>query len=190
VIHTDKWAFMHIPKTGGMNFIKRSNVRDEVTNRHIDLPKFWVHKPLQYWIDQGFLDKQYLFTFVRNPYDRLVSLYNHIKVRGNAPDLPDFKTFVMTDWLKVRGQIDDFNIAAPMVDFLKTNSWCEYGIYKFEDGFEPVEQIVGYKFSDTFINKNEHPHYWDYYDDESRKITYLKYEKDFERFGYSYMEAY
>ena len=186
MIYTKDWAFMHIPKTGGMNFIKRSNQREEVINKHIGLPEFWVHKPLQYWIDQGFLTNQFMFTIVRNPYDRLVSLYNHIVVRGNAPDIPDFKTFVMDDWIKDRGQIDDFNIADPAVKFLETKGWFDYTVFKFENGFDSIEHLVGYKFSDTTINKNPHPHWTTYYDDKTREKTYLKYEKDFNEFGYSY----
>ena len=77
MIYTEKWAFIHIPKTGGLNFIKRLEYQPGVINAHVSLPRHYNHQSLQWWLDHKVLDEsQLIFTFVRHPYTRLVSLYN------------------------------------------------------------------------------------------------------------------
>jgi hypothetical protein len=53
MIYTTEWAFIHIPKTAGYNFIKRIENKKGVMNAHKNLPAHMNHQPLQWWLDRG-----------------------------------------------------------------------------------------------------------------------------------------
>ena len=74
VNHKHKFVFIHIPKTGGTSiesiFIDNANIKD-VNGKHDMVSD----------IGSVFLKKYFTFTFVRNPWDRMVSYYKfRIKV--------------------------------------------------------------------------------------------------------------
>ena len=48
MIYTTEWAFIHIPKTAGYNFIKRIENKKGVMNAHKNLPAHMNHQPLQW----------------------------------------------------------------------------------------------------------------------------------------------
>ena len=78
MIYTDDWAFIHIPKTSGSNFKKRVNGQTP------DIEGKWIpdlmHNPVSFWETTEYVHDQYI-TIVRNPYSRMVSIYEHIKSR-------------------------------------------------------------------------------------------------------------
>ena len=58
MIYTKEWAFIHIPKTAGLNFILRMEKKPEVINAQWNLQKKTGlkdvnHLPLQWWLDIG-----------------------------------------------------------------------------------------------------------------------------------------
>jgi hypothetical protein len=83
----EKLLFIHIPKTAGttiQNTIEKCDnfiVRPQTTELHylkMNGSVNWYHYPLIMYSDLGkeYLKKFKLFTVVRNPYSRIVSLYN------------------------------------------------------------------------------------------------------------------
>ena len=81
VNHLQRFVFVHIPKTGGQSIEKSFQW------------KGLRHRPFEYYENKVVNLKEYFkFTFVRNPFDRLVSSYVYIIL--NLNDETTFDYFV------------------------------------------------------------------------------------------------
>lgn len=132
------------------------------------------------------------FAFVRNPWDVVVSTYFFLKANeawfaSIEPDYAriitgsDFREFVhyypmvaadstamLTD---ERGEL--------LVDFV--------GRYEhLEDDFADVCRRAGIAVPLGRLNRSDHAHYREYYDDETRSIVERHFARDIERFGYAF----
>lgn len=67
--HTYKFVYLHIPKTGGMSIGSTLNYLTGVDERY---EGFKIHHDD---LTQDILENYFVFTFVRNPWDRLYSQY-------------------------------------------------------------------------------------------------------------------
>lgn len=161
----------------------------------------------------------YVFTFVRNPYDRLVSRYTHLKSyfieRKDKPkglnigpsiretlekyfnyyninfceDNFDFLRFVKYTQKNTDGhwgpQLDKFTnqvVDVNNIDFIGK-------IENFQEDFDNVCDKIGVprqQLPHRNKSKNEHKHYTEYYNDETRQIVAKIYAKDIEYFGYKF----
>ena len=200
MIYSKEWAFIHIPKTSGTNFQIRMEDKEGVTNAYKDFPdrEFIVenekkdlkylnqHQPLQWWLDRGTLNKeQYIFCFVRNPYARIVSMYNHMLTSGNNPDVTDFKEYVMMNVMDRKTPDSfNFNVGWPQYKFIENNQGINVKYYKIENELPLVEKYIGYTFSDTRYNGRDYDPWHTYYDNETKEKINEKYKEDFIRFNY------
>jgi len=190
-----KCIFIHIPKCGGDSINTALNLSascDKVLkknpqNGHGDI----------FYHEQLFYKNFFSFSFVRNPYDRVCSLYHYFKdpkclkwncnkrTYGAFCNIKSFKDFVF--------RIDDFNydqhfksqhrfIEHPRlsIDFLGRfeNLKEDFATACNKAGIPPI--------SLPHTNQTKHSHYRDYYDDESYKIVTKKYEEDIKRFNYKF----
>ena len=186
MIYTKQWAFIHIPKTSGYNFIKRIEDKPGVINAHKDLARHMNHQPLQWWLDRGTLNKeQYIFTFVRNPYARIVDLYNHMLTSGNNPGLPEFKEYIMTDVVDTKTPAGlDYDFGWPQYKSIENDQGIDVRCYKMEKELPLVEDYIGHIFTDTRLNSREYDPWQTYYDSETKEKVNEKYKEDFMRFNY------
>ena len=200
MIYTKEWAFIHIPKTSGTNFQIRMENKEGVTNAYKDFPdrEFIVenekkdlkylnqHQPLQWWLDRGTLNKeQYIFCFVRNPYARMVSMYNHMLTSGNNPDVTNFKEYVMMNVMDRKTPDSfNFNVGWPQYKFIENNQGINVKYYKIENELPLVEKYIGYTFTDTRYNGRDYDPWHTYYDNETKEKINEKYKEDFIRFNY------
>jgi len=186
MIYTKEWAFIHIPKTAGLNFIKRIENKPGVINAHKDLARHMNHQPLQWWLDRGTLNKeQYIFTFVRNPYARIVDLYNHMLTSGNNTGLPEFKEYIMTDVVDTKTPAGlDYDFGWPQYKSIENDQGIDVRCYKMEKELPLVEDYIGHIFTDTRLNSREYDPWQTYYDSETKEKVNEKYKEDFMRFNY------
>ena len=186
MIYTTEWAFIHIPKTAGYNFIKRIENKKGVMNAHKNLPAHMNHQPLQWWLDRGTLNKnQYIFAFVRNPYARIVALYNHMLTSGNNPGIPEFKEFIMTDVVDTKTPAGlDYNFGWPQYKSIENNQGIDVRCFKMESELTLVEDYIGHIFTDTILNSREYDPWQSFYDSETKEKVNEKYKEDFRRFNY------
>lgn len=80
VNNTHKWAYLHIPKTGGTT----------ITDILLKVPgtqHITSHGTLN---DLRNVNDYFIFTFVRNPYTRLTSWYDHIKRDNKSQSFSNF----------------------------------------------------------------------------------------------------
>lgn len=161
-------------------------------------------------------DDYYRFTFVRNPWARMVSLYNmihHTKpaagIGGKIKALlskhkkPSFKQWLITTEPGGRGAGGPAN-----------QRWRVYGSYSIENYIKdeagrilvdkvikledineelpPLLQTLALPDAENMIipriNTRKRKNYADYYDDESRQIIAQRYKYDIEHFDYHFSD--
>ena len=180
-----KPIFIHIPKAGGSsigNIIKKHN-------EDLDIG---LHKCVSYY-SKEYRDSCFVFSFTRNPYDRLLSAHQYLTGGyGNSGDRKfektlssDFKHFVkhqlknIMNWLHFRPMKFWLN---DDIDFIGRMENYEHDFSVVCDKIKIPQQQLPHK------NKTKHKHYTEYYDDETRSIVAEKYAKDIEYFGYKFGE--
>jgi chondroitin 4-sulfotransferase 11 len=180
-----KPIFIHIPKAGG------TSIGEIVKKYNNELPPC-LHCSVNYY-SKEYRDACFVFSFVRNPYDRLLSAHAYLTGGlGNNGDTkfgktlsPDFKYFV-------RNQL---NNNLNWLHFKPIKFWLNDDIdyigrmENYENDFRTICDKIGIPRQKLpHNNKTNHTHYTEYYDDETRKIVAEKYAKDFEHFGYEFGE--
>jgi len=166
-------------------------------------------------ISQEKFDSYFKFSFVRNPWARIVSEY---KFRGHARKY-DFKTFIFKN-LPQPDWTDPYYHIIPQYDYLYDDNGKLLIDYvgrfeKLQQGFDEVCRRIGIPqtklphrnasisgmgipknrsdvvrmFKNYFnvnYRKNTFPHYTHYYDDETREFVAELYKKDIDAFGYQF----
>ena len=164
-----------------------------------------AHQPISYYekiLTKEQLDDCFIFTFVRNPFSRLVSSYHYLTNGADANEddaeigsklSKDFKTFVKKElafYLPGGGHSPDGQT------HLTPMHWYIDGYYDFigkvENINEDFQRVCDKADRDRIqlpiINKSTHKHYTEYYDKETKHIVETLYAKDIEMFGYKFGE--
>lgn len=145
------------------------------------------------------------FTVVRNPWDRLVSLYHYWKTckasgpentTENGTDLSyiSWNGCSFNDWIKLVGTTGNCGRhLAPQLDWLCDSNGDLSGIsylLRFEDLDSPFNEMIASlgltRSKLKQLNMTKRTDYRDYYNDTSRNIVAKRYHKDIEQFGYSF----
>lgn len=224
-------VFVHVPKTAGMSiehvFLRLVGLtwktRAPLLLRGNDDPELGpprlAHLTAREYVARGHLtaeqfESYFKFSFVRNPWDRIVSEY---KYRGHPVKL-DFKTYLFKH-LPAPGWTDSYSHIIPQYDFLYDeagNLLVDFvGRYEnLQADFDRVCTRVGIpptplprvnrsleaagpgSFRElrrqlrravwTRERKHTFPHYTEYYDDESKEFVGRMFRKDVETFSYAF----
>jgi hypothetical protein len=219
ISHKHKFIFVHIPKCGGTS-VELALLKNEGVNignyskRHLgelseeyrqkyrlgyDYEGISVqHRHIDQYKDEK--EKKYFtFSFVRNPWDKLVSEYFYIRKflpysKCNETEFNlKYKTF--EEFVRKAGMVCAWpRHEDPQINFILNydrNKLVEF-VGKCEDmkrDFDYVCDKIGIPpINLPHRNKTKHKHYTEYYDDETRQIVAEKYDKDIEYFGYEFGE--
>ncbi|MDO6745689.1 sulfotransferase family 2 domain-containing protein [Gilvimarinus sp. 1_MG-2023] len=220
-----KCIFVHIPKVAGQSiehfFLNHHNLsweeRATMLLRYNSDPKKGperlAHLTASEYVDCSYLSEAefnnyYKFSFVRNPWARIVSEFNY----RNYHKSMSFREFVTTGLPDKSNYSDVFRHLMPQYDFLhddKGNLLVDF-VGRFENlqaDFDYVAAQLGFnetllphinssnklslikKFNIFKRNKNRKGRcYSEYYDEVSRNIVDKMYAKDIEAFGYNFGE--
>lgn len=189
ISHKYKFVFIHLPKTAGMSILNELDpFCDEKQCRY--------GHPLQsayYQILNA--DDYYQFTFIRNPFARLVSAFFYIKAGGICTHDEKLRDRLHLSHKTFKQFALDFNILESGVHFLPQLSFlnkciASVSIFKVEnlqEHFDIICNKIGIPQKKlSHKNKSKHKHYTEYYDDETREIVAEKYAKDIDYFGYKF----
>ena len=184
--HEHKFIFIHINKCGG------TTIDTLFSGKFAGHKKAFNYKELY----PKEFKNYFKFTFIRNPWDRVVSFYHYQIKRGwdfyPFNETIPFKKFVK-EWLK----------QMPEQTSLNTNSCYDWIsdensdlLVDFIGRFENIQEDFNIVCDKIGIqqqrlphkNKSQHKHYTEYYDDETRKIVAKKFAKDIEYFNYEFGE--
>ena len=172
-----KVIFIHVIKTAGVSIASALNMKG--TNNHSSASE--IRKQVGEKIWNGY----FKFTFVRNPFDKIVSQY-HYNQRNNftSKDLT-FKEYVK-EW-SLGKKISKF----PQQHLFYIDDKLDF-IGKFEnlqEDFNVVCDKIGIPQQQLpHKNQSKHKCYTEYYDEETKQIVAEKYAKDIEYFGYKFGE--
>jgi hypothetical protein len=190
ISHKYKFIFVHIPRTGGTS-VERFFKEPIHGGRH---------NTLQYYKQNLTTHDQYFkFAFVRNPWDKMLSEYFWFRnAKHSYPDedvkqffrksASSFSEFVPLFFNSVAG---DMSHRMGQLEFLQPMGEMDY-VGRFERYDTDFVKICSHLGIDTdsplHENYTTHRPYWEYYDDETRKIVAERYAKDIEYFGYEFGE--
>lgn len=187
-----KAIFIHIPKTGGQSISKMLKIR-KGSRKHFyrysneDEP---THYTIYQIKDRINIDDFYKFTFVRDPYTRIISEYNHrirsLGALGHEPTdyFMSFEKYceeLYRRWDEIKS-VDHFykSHVIPQIDFVDAS----VEIYRYENFADECEQLkvnLGIDTPTPFVNRGN---YTTQHTDRTRDIIGELYEEDFKTFGY------
>ena len=180
-----RYVFIHINKTAGSSIEKA-----------LDLP--FEHKTaLQKREELGpsRWRSAFKFSFVRNPWDKVVSHY-HYRVKTNQTGMGDGH-IDFRDWvLRAYGDHDPRYWDQPMM-FMPQVEWIADAngsllvdfVGRFEQldrDFQVVSERIGCGSSLPQTKASRHDRYTAYYDADTRGVVESRFQKDIEAFGYRF----
>jgi hypothetical protein len=169
-----KITFIHIPRTGGSSisrwlspiFEDKYIVRDHIFLNEIENPA-----PIT-------------FTVIRNPWDRVVSMYSFIKIYMHCLVVADFNDFVLNK-IKI-WTFGKHKLSTPQIRWIETGVTHLLRFEDLEEDFKIIQDIFQCYKPLPLINKSKHEHYRAYYNDETRQIIAEMFKEDIEAFGYEF----
>ena len=209
ISHNNKCIYIHAPRTAGTSIESafgawnsvKSERRLSVGCRVLPNNKCIQHYRIDELIDVGLLNdsqatEYFKFTFVRNPWDRMVSTYMWFMDDTNpgVSNVFDRKASCFDEFVEMffrySGSGDVWHRYS-QVSYL----WTRYGVNfvgRFENlpkDFDIVCDKIGIPRQELLhIGKTEHKPYWEYYTDDSREFILDRYKDDIETFGYEFGE--
>ena len=210
--HPDREAiFFWIPKCAGTSIYKilvahgcPENLWDNplapfvnaglVTFGHVDVPALVAAGVIR----RDYYQRALKFAFVRNPFDRMVSLFFYLR-RIQCPALPtevDFETFCRHVAKGDHPPVGLYNYSGlnqcnPMSAWLYDRDGRllvdELGRYEnLPEDFARIANQLGLPDTLPHENRGSHGPYREYYTRESRLLVTRLYQEDLDRFGYQF----
>ena len=190
---------MHIPKTGGISLYKA------IKHPRVRIKGHFIQNPFYIYLKDSiklYPEKPFVFAFVRNPWDRLVSAFFYLNQGGmNGSDRRDMKRYIK----KYKGDFKAFVKEAiaegwaldqlhlkPQVDWICDNDGQLLTDYtgRFEslrDDVQIISKMTGIPFKKLeHRNRSKHKDFHEYYNDETVEIVAKAYKKDIELFNYDF----
>jgi hypothetical protein len=219
VSHDHKFVFVKINKTAGTSM--NLSLQESIKGVEVLGTPSYEFTENQNWTDTGHntiqeidpnsnLKDYFKFTFVRNPWDRLVSVYHYsrlwlpqphnrdgkfhgVRALNEANEAADWRELYFKHWVgcyvcigapsRFTGQQADW------ITDRNGNIDMDF-IGKFENlqnDFDTVcEKISIPSKKLPHLKKTEHKHYSEYYDDKTVELVARKYRKDIKIFGYKF----
>jgi len=196
ISHEYKCIFIHIQRTGGTSIERAISGQDQakkfLQTKHI-LAKTAKEIYKDYWNDY------FKFSFVRNPWDRMLSIasmnwVNTGIVKGKV-NLGGYQNYIKEAKYEVPGFSESISRLHTYGDFVENSIYCNIlneeldFIGRFEnlhEDFEKVCKEIGYKEKLPEDHKNVKGCYKRYYDENSKQLVSDIYKEDLKRFNYSF----
>lgn len=199
ISHKHKSIFVHIPKCAGSTVEKTLEIYgsdNKGNNNILDKDILFGHNVQHYTYDEIMknVDKDvsdyFSFSFIRNPWDRMVSEFFWRK-----PWDQEIKNHSFSDFIE---RICDFDLNHPemcphfieqykfildkngnkLVDFIGRTE-------NFNKDFGYIIKKLGIK-DYLSVNKTVHKNYTSYYNKKTRQMIFNKYKKDIQYFDYKF----
>lgn len=193
--HNLKLAFVAVPKTGSTSIhYALLSATDEEFEFKSEAPELFhlCARDLQLIVGVEAVKSYFSFAVVRNPYDRLVSLYSDFKQSRGLIEAEDFSKFVRNQLEE--SWIDDVHFQPQSFFTSHHGELLLDRIYRFEAGLEVVLDDIGRRFSFRSYElghsrKSDRVDWRAYFHDQAViDVTNRLYAEDFDTFGYERIE--
>jgi hypothetical protein len=185
ISHPHKAVFIHIPKTGGTS-IESALGHNRTEHR---TATYLMKRHGTIWNDY------FTFSVIRNPWDRMVSIYFYYKLNNEPANVgikkdmsPTFLHFIHEFKNKKRKWFQPFYV--PQSDWLCDGEKLLIDhVCRFENFNEDVSAVlkkIGVKRNLPHKRKSKHDNYKTYYDVETIEIVRDIFEKDIKLFNYDF----
>ena len=195
------WIFVHVQKTGG------NSVRTALGADIFDPYKHFLARELREIHGKATWDSCFKFTFVRNPWDRLVSWWSMIDESRNYldPTQPpngffgyvlkharSFEEFILRCTDEIVDSDGRKQIFRNQIDYLVDENGAVIVDYigrfeRLQECFDEVSHRLGRPPVDLpRINASQHVAYTEYYTPAMAKSVAGHYARDIEAFGYRF----
>ena len=193
MISVNNIEFIHIPRTGGTTMLTHLSELDPV-RFNVDRPHVTANQMLA--MDPTFKDK-YSFTIVRNPFQRLVSIWQYELKQALGTKDPNFaKLNDFNVWLKHYASNLDWGRSFMILpQWFWLSNWDDFievkNIYIFEQydyWLDHLEKKLGHTFNKTVVANKSMKHY-DYREittHESKNIMIELCRVDCNRLGFKW----
>ncbi|MEW4531277.1 sulfotransferase family 2 domain-containing protein [Maioricimonas sp. JC845] len=205
ISHRYRFIFVHIPKTAGTScaLALRQSLpwwerRQRLTRRGskhkslLDGLRLLEQPVGLFGRNRAEIDRYFSFAVVRNPWDRMVSLYHYLKRTGKYGTIcPDsFEGFLdaidaQAAWTQ---QLRSLRTQRSYLVDADGRMICSRTV-RFENlsqDFETVTQRLGLSASLPHVNRSDHDAYVGYYTSRTRECVARWYREDIDEFGYTF----
>lgn len=190
--HRREIIFIHIPKTAGSSIVSLLNF----SIGHIPAVRFWAY-------DKRKFEEAWKVAFVRNPWDRMASVFKYMKHIGtkagsenaewsaeNIVHFENFETFVLSLKKKsFRNKILNFQLTRPQLDWIRIPGHSNHSM-DFLGRFETLKEDINLlsetlNVSPNIEHKRKSPgHIITAYTPEMTGIVGDLYYEDIKKLGY------
>ncbi len=182
---------IHITKTAGTSLVHSMDFNR--SNKSYGTKKHYFSKEVIDIVGQEHWDNSFKFTFVRNPWDRLYSLYRFRLRKNKIISEEQGNSFNL--WLKSIINLQDsdpYKKSKPQTEWLKNfDNKIDFDfIGRFEELEHDVEKLgklISMKINLPHINQTlPIIHYSNAYDNELEDLVHKHYKGDIDLFNYSF----
>lgn len=179
---SNKWAFIHIPKTGG-------NSVSDILLKIPDTEQITTHGTLNQLTN---VDDYFIFSFVRNPFTRLASWYEHKKREGYDKLFSSFVEnidpldylYFSQEYYLYHGKTETKKVSF-VAKYENFNQDLNHILKKINVKTDNIPHLNKNQYWEKHPNLNTHKLYKQYYNQESLKDWVRnKYKNDFTLFNY------
>lgn len=201
-----KYMFVHINKSGGglitNNMAKNGKLT--INHYHRSLNKMLYLAKRAYNISS---DDLYIFTMVRNPYERMLSMYLFYKSKNNNEFFSgdpiidnDFNNWIKYiysndfDKTKIHSNVNVFKycfcnqlnwLKDDDGNMLKVDKIFRHENNEYEELFKDIMKLEDYDITSK-VHPTKHDHYSKYYNEKSIELVKKHYQEDLDYFGYTF----
>lgn len=172
IVGTMNLRFVHVPRTGGVSIRVAWDLQ---------APEYRKHRAA---IIPGEPVPDFTYGFVRNPFDRVVSIYHRTR---------DHATMSFREWaISRRDRVRTEAEMTKPIDWLRPCYWWLRGatfVGRFENREEHLRILataLGRPYPDRHDGATEREPYQAYHDAETRAWVEREYRADIEAYGYRY----
>jgi hypothetical protein len=191
MIISDTWAYVHIPRTGGKT-LKQAYITSGYSADHVDCFSEIIGVPqavfqmreytkFEYWDD--LVGDRSVFTIVRNPYDRITSLWRRYKdISHTLPDAYNLNVNTSITFSRfLQEPATGWSLSTTQKEFIASES-KSVTVYKFETDLAQAYADHGLTLIDAINAAQDTENILD--DPENLALVNEIFDEDFAEFGY------